>query len=87
MPHSIIRIADVILADALTELHYQFNMGEALPIRGYAGNVATGQVEVTTLRHHMEKSWHGEGWHGIDAHFPDVRAESDGKNTLKRCEI
>lgn len=38
----------VILADALTELHYQFKIGETLPIRGYAGKVATGQVVVTT---------------------------------------
>jgi hypothetical protein len=38
----------VILEDALRQLHYRFQAGERIPIRGYQGNTEYGQVVVDT---------------------------------------
>ena len=38
----------VVLEEALRQLHYDFRVGEQLPIRGYMGNRETGQVVVNT---------------------------------------
>lgn len=37
-----------ILCDALRQLHYNFQEGERLPIRGYASNTEYGQVVLNT---------------------------------------
>jgi hypothetical protein len=38
----------VVLEESLRQLHYDFRVGEQLPIRGYMGNRETGQVVVNT---------------------------------------
>lgn len=38
----------VVLEESLRQLHYDFRVGEQLPIRGYLGNRETGQVVVNT---------------------------------------
>jgi hypothetical protein len=38
----------VVLEETLRQLHYNFQVGENLPIRGYMGNRATGQVVIST---------------------------------------
>jgi hypothetical protein len=38
----------VVLEESLRQLHYDFRVGERLPIRGYMGNRETGQVVVNT---------------------------------------
>ena len=38
----------VVLEESLRQLHYDFRVGERLPIRGYMGNRETGQVVVHT---------------------------------------
>ena len=38
----------VLLEDTLTQLHYRFQAGERVPIRGYPGNTESGQVVIDT---------------------------------------
>jgi hypothetical protein len=38
----------VVLEDTLRSLHYNFQSGESVPIRGYQGNRTTGQVVINT---------------------------------------
>ena len=38
----------VVLEDTLRQLHYQYQVGERLPIRGYQGNTEYGQVVINT---------------------------------------
>ena len=38
----------LLLEDALRQLHYRFQSGERVPIRGYAGNTESGEVVVDT---------------------------------------
>lgn len=38
----------VLLQDTLRQLHYRFQAGERVPIRGYQGNTEYGQVVVDT---------------------------------------
>ncbi len=43
------RIRDLaILQDTLKQLHYRYQIGERIPIRGYMGNTEYGQVVVDT---------------------------------------
>jgi len=36
----------IVLEDTLKQLHYRFQTGERVPIRGYAGNTEYGQVVI-----------------------------------------
>jgi hypothetical protein len=38
----------VVLEDTLRQLHYQYQVGERLPIRGYQNNTEYGQVVIDT---------------------------------------
>lgn len=73
----------LLLEDTLRQLHYRFQSGERVPIRGYAGNTESGEVVIDTgsaydigFQRQADKSYAVcADWWGVRGHTP-LREES-----------
>lgn len=73
---TVIRDRD-LLEDTLRQLHYNFQSGESVPIRGFAGTIVSGEVVIDTgCQYDIGFQRHSDGSYAVCADWLGVRGNT-----------